>query len=200
MFCSHFPVLRQNAVMNATVELTASHKGYFEFHICQSDNKFNKVTEDCLKQHPLRHAVTNKLRIPVPDNGYNQKIHIPLALPAGLACRACVLQWKYNAGNSWGTDKPEDGGKSCVGCGNQEQFYACADIAIGAEGGDWREDVDDVVMTTGKSVTGSVQGRTDRGPQYQTGNEENHAAILSAYRMINVVSLLVFLVTTRAYN
>ena len=29
--------------------------------------------------------------------------------------------------NSWGCD---DGGGCCVGCGNQEEFYACADITI----------------------------------------------------------------------
>lgn len=31
-------------------------------------------------------------------------------------------------GNSWGYESGSDFG--CVGCGNQEQFYACADIAI----------------------------------------------------------------------
>ena len=33
-----------------------------------------------------------------------------------------------NAGNSWGVG---DNGKGCVGCGPQEQFYGCSDIAIG---------------------------------------------------------------------
>ena len=37
------------------------------------------------------------------------------------------LCW-YVLGNSWGTDVIT--GKSCVGCGNQEQFYACADVAV----------------------------------------------------------------------
>ena len=31
-------------------------------------------------------------------------------------------------GNSWGVDK---NGTSCLGCGPQEQFYGCADVAIG---------------------------------------------------------------------
>ena len=34
--------------------------------------------------------------------------------------------------NSWGRD-PDDG-RECVGCGPQEQFYGCADIAIGEVG------------------------------------------------------------------
>ena len=33
------------------------------------------------------------------------------------------------SGNSWGVDKL---GRGCVGCGPQEQFYGCADIAIGS--------------------------------------------------------------------
>lgn len=34
----------------------------------------------------------------------------------------------YQTGNSWGQD---ENGKSCLGCGPQEQFYGCADVAIG---------------------------------------------------------------------
>ena len=34
----------------------------------------------------------------------------------------------YLSGNSWGVDEY---GAGCVGCGPQEQFYGCADIAIG---------------------------------------------------------------------
>ena len=32
-------------------------------------------------------------------------------------------------GNSWGMD--EESGRSCLGCGPQEEFYGCSDIAIG---------------------------------------------------------------------
>lgn len=35
--------------------------------------------------------------------------------------------WLSILGNSWGTD-PD--GRSCVGCGPQEEFYGCADIKI----------------------------------------------------------------------
>lgn len=42
-------------------------------------------------------------------------------LPDGLSCSHCVLQWRYHAGNSWGIDY--DTGKSCLGCGHQEEFY-----------------------------------------------------------------------------
>lgn len=46
----------------------------------------------------------------------------------GLECANCVIQWRYIAGNNWGTC-PD--GSGAVGCGPQEEFRACADIAIG---------------------------------------------------------------------
>lgn len=38
------------------------------------------------------------------------------------------MQWKYVAGNNWGIC-PD--GNGAVGCGEQEEFRACSDIAIG---------------------------------------------------------------------
>ncbi len=49
----------------------------------------------------------------------------------GLAMR--FSQQCISTGNSWGKD-PETG-EECVGCGPQEQFYGCADIAILEDGG-----------------------------------------------------------------
>lgn len=51
-------------------------------------------------------------------------------LPEGLECAHCVLQWRYIAGNNWGTCAD---GTGAVGCGPQEEFRACADIAIGSK-------------------------------------------------------------------
>lgn len=45
----------------------------------------------------------------------------------GLNCNHCVLQWRYIAGNNWGICP---GGNGAVGCGPQEEFRACSDIAI----------------------------------------------------------------------
>lgn len=49
-------------------------------------------------------------------------------LPEGLECSHCVMQWRYIAGNNWGSC---GNGTEAVGCGPQEEFRACADIAIG---------------------------------------------------------------------
>ena len=115
-------------VINATVELTANHKGFFEFRLCPTDNPFKKVTHQCLRKFPLVVADTGLTRFMVPTGNSYSKITVPLRLPAGVKCRACLFQWQYTAGNSWGVS-PD--GRQCVGCGNQEQFYGCADIAIG---------------------------------------------------------------------
>ena len=48
-------------------------------------------------------------------------------LPSGLSCSQCVLQWRYIAGNNWGVCGD---GEGRVGCGQQEEFRACADISI----------------------------------------------------------------------
>lgn len=45
-----------------------------------------------------------------------------------MECEQCVLQWQYIAGNNWGICA---NGNGAVGCGDQEQFRACADVAIG---------------------------------------------------------------------
>lgn len=57
------------------------------------------------------------------------KYKLKLQFLDSVKCRVCVLQWKYNIGNSWGVDLIINRG--CIGCGNQEQFYGCVDIVIG---------------------------------------------------------------------
>lgn len=100
-----------------------------EFKVCPNDDPTKTVTQECLNRHVLPLAETRSRKYYVPNkNGY-QKLRIKLMLPQNIKCKACVFQWMYNAGNSWGTDKIT--GRGCVGCGNQEQFYGCADIAIG---------------------------------------------------------------------
>lgn len=119
-------------MIDVSVELTANHKGYFEFRLCPTDNPFERVTHSCLAKYPLKVLPERDVRYYVQGGegyyGASQKIHLKVQLPRNVKCRACLLQWKYNAGNSWGVD-PD--GTGCIGCGNQEQFYGCSDIAIG---------------------------------------------------------------------
>ncbi|XP_067672319.1 uncharacterized protein [Haliotis asinina] len=117
-------------VIKAKVELTASHKGFFEFRLCPNNSPFRNVTHECLDRYILPMAETGETKYRIESLAGNQNIEVNLKLPEGVKCSACVFQWKYNAGNSWGTDSD---GTSCIGCGNQEQFYGCADVAIGSD-------------------------------------------------------------------
>lgn len=118
-------------VINVTVQLTANHKGYFEFKLCANDDPRKQVTQDCLDQYVLEvvSPSVGDTKYPVPNTIGYQNLQVQVRLPSGVRCRDCLFQWKYNAGNSWGVDA--NTGRGCIGCGNQEQFYGCADIAIG---------------------------------------------------------------------
>ncbi|BFZ22803.1 hypothetical protein BsWGS_25842 [Bradybaena similaris] len=114
---------RQGQKATLEVDLTAAHKGYFEFKVCARNDPRVRETQECLNQHPL----------PLADgSGYkyypqgSSMIQIEVTLPESLVCDYCVLQWRYHTGNSWGVG-PEGG---CVGCGPQEEFYGCADFRI----------------------------------------------------------------------
>ncbi|CAL4241686.1 unnamed protein product [Meganyctiphanes norvegica] len=112
-------------VITVNVDVTANHLGHFEFKLCPNNNIHQKATQECLDQYPLALA---------DGSGYNHWIDsntgdhpVELILPKGLTCTQCVLQWRYVAGNNWGIC--EDG-TGALGCGPQEEFRACADIAI----------------------------------------------------------------------
>ncbi|XP_011188170.2 uncharacterized protein LOC105215758 [Zeugodacus cucurbitae] len=118
------------SVMLIRVELTASHMGYFEFRICPQQ----AAKQDCLDQHllkinsglPSQSMPTDLETRFYPRNG-SLIYDIKVQLPTGLKCNHCVLQWRYIAGNNWGICSD---GNGAVGCGPQEEFRACSDIAI----------------------------------------------------------------------
>ncbi|CAK1589900.1 unnamed protein product [Parnassius mnemosyne] len=105
------------------VELTASHMGYFEFRVCEEPKA---TTQECLDKNVLRLDSTNATKY-YPKEG-NKVYEMKYQLPDDMECSHCVLQWRYIAGNNWGTCAD---GTGAVGCGPQEEFRACADIAIG---------------------------------------------------------------------
>lgn len=111
-----------NDVITIKVQLTASHMGYFEFRIC-NDPASNE--QDCMDKHVLHLQGKEDTKF-YPKEG-NAIYEMKYQLPEGLQCEHCVLQWKYIAGNNWGTCAD---GTGKVGCGPQEEFRACADIAI----------------------------------------------------------------------
>lgn len=106
------------------VQITANHLGYFEFRLCEHNDPFTPVTKECLDEHVLSLPDGEGSRYYIgPELG---EYTVQLQLPENVQCSQCVLQWKYNTGNSWGCD-----GDSCgLGYGEQEQFYGCSDVSV----------------------------------------------------------------------
>ncbi|XP_023933176.1 uncharacterized protein LOC106162929, partial [Lingula anatina] len=121
--------------MPIVIEITAPHKGWYEFRLCPHNDPNTPVSVECLDQYKLPlylHAngtTVNRYQSLDETNSawVGGKVYLLAKLPDYVTCTQCVLQWKWHTGNSWGTD-PD--GTSCVGCGPQEEFYGCADIAI----------------------------------------------------------------------
>ncbi|CAF1289427.1 unnamed protein product [Adineta ricciae] len=124
----------QGQQIDVTVVLTANHKGYFEFRLCSLDsNPDSEATQDCLDRRLLKLVGTDSTKYRDVDKYGSEAITVRLQLPADVACRHCVFQWKYVTGNSWGTDPLT--GQSGLGMGiENETFMGCADISIVANG------------------------------------------------------------------
>ncbi|XP_046834456.1 uncharacterized protein LOC124431076 [Vespa crabro] len=116
---------RTGSVIPVRVELTANHFGYFEFRTCPMIYRDKEVTQECLDKYLLRGENLTARYYPGPGNKVFEGYY---KLPEGLTCRQCVFQWRYIAGNNWGDC---GNGTGAIGCGPQEEFRACADIAIG---------------------------------------------------------------------
>merc|ERR1712121_518255 len=117
-------------VIDVTVDITVNHRGYFEFRLCPHNNIHKPATQECLDRYVLQLADGSGTRLPI--LGHMKLTKLKLQLPRGVTCSQCILQWKYNAGNRWGTDPVT--GRSGLGYGPQEQFYGCADISIHGQG------------------------------------------------------------------
>ncbi|XP_041377639.1 uncharacterized protein LOC121390010 [Gigantopelta aegis] len=117
----------EGELISVVVKVTANHLGYFEFRLCPLDSRTPRVTQSCLDHTLLKiqdgHDWTTKY-YPGSRKG---EFSIRVKLPDGLTCTRCVMQWTYRAGNNWDCSKEEG---CCKGCGPQEHFINCADIAI----------------------------------------------------------------------
>ena len=86
--------------MNVVVEVTTSHRGWFEFRLCVNNDVTNIINHDCLNDNLLQLADGSGTRYSIgymPENSKGN-VSVALRLPEGLTCSQCVLQWKYNAG------------------------------------------------------------------------------------------------------
>jgi len=109
-------------VINVTVLLTANHLGSFTYSLCElEDHHAPESGEECFEDLLLEDGSES---VPIGHNDY--RIESRVVLP-NKTCDRCVLRWTYKAGNSWGFC---ENGEQGMGCGPQEHFRSCADIAI----------------------------------------------------------------------
>ena len=123
--------------MPLAVQITAHHKGWFEFRLCpqepgqlESESCFD--SDDSLMTFTdgtTRHYITNEFPQRPGKSGWWYEMEA--IIPSDMNCEHCVLQWRYHCGNNWGVD--EDG--SGLGHGYQEEFYGCADVKVSGSGG-----------------------------------------------------------------
>ncbi|XP_033761235.1 uncharacterized protein LOC117343020 [Pecten maximus] len=127
---------QKGGVIDINVEVTASHKGYFEFRLCPNNNVKRAATQSCLDRYLLQEYYGNSTQVFVSDKSVGL-YDIKMRLPYDVTCSQCVLQWRYRSGNRWGCTGNDFTRGSCgLGRGPQEEFYACSDIAILESGTD----------------------------------------------------------------
>ncbi|KAJ8924205.1 hypothetical protein NQ315_006996 [Exocentrus adspersus] len=114
------------SVIDVQSKLTSNHQGTIYYSLCVLQNpNAPESGEDCFQ--PLKLADGSDYYTIPPTDFNPRELSNKVQLPAGLTCDRCVLRWHYRSGNRWGYC---DDGSSGVGCGPQETFRSCADIAI----------------------------------------------------------------------
>lgn len=85
--------------IETVAEITANHKGYFEYRVCPINDDSIPATRDCFNQYLLKDE-SGKTELFF-GSGDNRNYTNYVKLPPGLTCNYCVLQWRYHAGNGF---------------------------------------------------------------------------------------------------
>lgn len=86
-------------VASIVVELTSNHGGYMEFRLCANNDVTKPITQQCLDENLLEIVGYNGVRYDVSPR--DSQVLLQVKLPEGLTCTQCVLQWKYQGGESF---------------------------------------------------------------------------------------------------
>jgi len=148
---------QQGQWISLETTLTTSHLGYFEVKICPNNDVAQDPTQECFEKYgplEMRGSEGSGLKYPIPEQGTYNDWDLEVKLPSDLACSQCILQWRYTSGNNWGTGPPncpeEEYGP---GCGFQETFMACSDVAIRAPDGSYGPTTTTASSSTQSSTT-----------------------------------------------
>nr|5MSZ_A Chain A, Thermobia domestica domestica AA15 [Thermobia domestica] len=117
---------QQGSTISVDLHIQAPHIGFFEFRLCARNDPNVLETQDCFDQHLLELADGSGTRFTMEEHVAGEYT-VDLKLPQGVTCTNCVLQWFWRTGNRYGDCGD---GTSGMGCGPQEEYRNCADIAI----------------------------------------------------------------------
>lgn len=117
------------SAIDVFIDIVANHGGIFNFEMCWRNSFNEKETESCFEKLQL---VDGRSEYLLDFNSGPGKRIIQVKLPKDRTCDKCVLRWHWKSGNNWG--RCADGSHQ-VGCGPQETYRNCADIAVNYEGG-----------------------------------------------------------------
>jgi len=156
-----------------TMLITANHRGWVQFSLCELKNESAVETEDCFFPLTVNEGanrrpfwgddLATKFKVSEDVKG---SVDVKVQLPAGKSCDHCVLRWFYSTGNDWNDDDcieecEQNGGNKkqcCYGFNKYpERFYSCADIFIGGNinsGYSGKSTAVPVQITTKKENTG----------------------------------------------
>ena len=83
----------QGQIISATIQITANHKGFYEFRMCPNNNVNKDPTDECFQRFPSLTFV---------DNGKTSKFNVDtlkpatyrvrLQLPPEVVCSQCIIQ------------------------------------------------------------------------------------------------------------
>jgi len=86
----------RGSLIPITIEITAEHKGYFEFRLCTEKKTINElVTQQCLDKNLLQLADGTTRFTQVTTS---TKYTVNVQLPPSVSCQFCVIQWRYVTG------------------------------------------------------------------------------------------------------
>lgn len=85
---------RMGQLVEVTVLITANHKGWFQFSLCELTDPSKPEQEECFKVLKLEDG-SDKYYLPSTNTGYYSTT---VKLPDGVTCDRCVLRWTWNTG------------------------------------------------------------------------------------------------------
>ena len=146
----------QEDVIDVQIQITTNHGGFLEFRLCADKTSADELTTDeCLDKNLLEFEDGSTRYILGISDGQPTTVNLKVRLPAGVSCQYCVLQmwWKTNINNN-----------GCIGCGDQEEYKNCADIAIASN--------EDSTTTTIESTVSIPTTPPDTEPNSSTSSSE----------------------------